>query len=88
MNFKLIYITLVLLVVISKARHPINHDMVNEIRALTHHWLPHHPEENPLKDFTHEELHYFLGTILVEPTKKYQPNYKVLEVPDNFDSRT
>ena len=88
MNFNIINVVLVLLLALVKARHPINHDMVNEIRKLTHLWIPHHPEENPLRDFSHEELHFFLGTILTEPTKNYQPHYKVLQVPENFDSRT
>lgn len=61
MKKSLLLIFLVVLVYCKQNDHPINEDAVNEIKQKTDSWEAHNPDENPLKDYSHEELHYMLG---------------------------
>jgi hypothetical protein len=55
------------------AVNPINDDIVIEIKAKTTRWIPHEPSQNPLKDFSHEQLQMLLGTRIVAPLKTLMP---------------
>ena len=39
---------------IGREKHPINHDVVNEIKEKTKSWVPYDPKSNPLKELTHD----------------------------------
>lgn len=41
------------LVATAEILHPINDDMVNDIKKKTDKWQPHEAEDNPLKDYSH-----------------------------------
>lgn len=57
----LLLVFFVVLALSKQNDHPINEDAVNDIKQKTIAWEPHNPDENPLKDYSHEELHYMLG---------------------------
>jgi len=48
--------TLILLALVAFASaedtHPINHDIVNDIKEKTDIWEPYDPHQNPLKDYS------------------------------------
>lgn len=44
--------------------HPINDDIVNEIRQKATTWEPMDPLENPLGKMSHEQVRGLLGTII------------------------
>jgi cathepsin B len=69
---------------------PINHDMVNTIKASTTAWVAHTPETNPLANKSREELLEMIGTYVPAPrfeseTDQYAP---LTALPTNFDPRT
>lgn len=45
-------------------QHPINDDLVEEIKQKTNSWVPHSADENPLKDKSMSELMGLFGTVL------------------------
>jgi len=50
---KLTLITLAISVMsITAADHPINNDIVDDIKDKTNKWQPYAPEDNPLKDYS------------------------------------
>ena len=55
-------------VALADVAHPINEDIVNEIKAKTDKWQPYEPTENPLSGRNNIELFGLLGTV-------YRPAY-------------
>ena len=86
---KLILLGFVALATAHANHHPVNEDMVKEIKAKATTWTPMEVAENPLSYLSPAELKKFLGTNIVGP----QPGYATPEIsnaalPTNFDSRT
>lgn len=78
------------------ARHPVNKEIVEEIRRSTNLWTPVDPEENIFRFHSNEQIQGMLGTkIDIERDMKaaeemgiFDYNLEALEsVPANFDSR-
>lgn len=67
--------------------HPVNQDMVNDIKSKTDKWIPREPSENPLVNYTHWQLHGMLGTILKPPLGTLMPPSSNVDVPKAFDAR-
>lgn len=70
----------------ASASHPINTDMVSNIKTKTSLWTPYEAQGNPLNNYTHEQLLAMLGTYIVPSNKQY-PGSQVTETPDSFDAR-
>lgn len=71
------------------AYHPVNEDIVKEIREKTDLWEPAEVDQNPLSQYAVEHLNGLLGTNLKAPTGLYKrPDMSANGVPDAFDSRT
>ena len=76
-------------------QHPINREIVSQIRERTHRWVAHDVETNPLRNRTYFDLKGLLGTInrpaqAFEPLDiKYSDPFHVAEgVPTDFDWRS
>ena len=69
------------------ASHPVNDQMVREIRSKTRLWQAAESETNPLSEYTKEDLMKMLGTYIVPSNKIYPDSTKVV-TPESFDSRT
>jgi cathepsin B len=86
--FKLVVVGTVIASALAQNPHPINHDIVEEIKQKATTWKPMEVEDNPLSKFTYDEIKGLLGTIVDDDElvgfKKYD---KVLDVPDQFDAR-
>ena len=61
--------------------------MVDEIKLKTNSWKPIDPNNNPLKDYSHEELHYMLGTFIKPPLGTMIPKSENANLPKSFDAR-
>ena len=70
-----------------ESKHPINEEIVAEIKSMTQDWIPYEAHENPLKDLTHEEIKGTLGTLI--PEEEFIPSEEVdvSALPTNFDAR-
>lgn len=66
--------------------HPVNYDIVNEIKEKTDRWTPADPEHNPLASKSFDEIMALMGTILSGPTGLPEPQISA-EAPQTFDSR-
>ena len=69
--------------------HPINEDIVNEIKNKTSTWTAHEVHENPLRHHTVESLQGLLGDNGIaygSPMGNYATQ-EVIATPDNFDTR-
>jgi len=69
------------------ATHPINYEIVQDIKERTTSWEPHMPHENPLKDMTEQELTGLAGTIIAPP-RDMEATREIVSTPQDFDSRT
>ena len=78
-----VFVTLIVLAF----AHPINHALVDEIRAKTTSWMPHDPHTNPLGEYTNEQLLGMLGSYIV-PINGVYPHPQVVATPNEFDPRT
>lgn len=67
--------------------HPINDDIVKEIKNKTKAWTPYEPGENPLLNYTHPMLHQILGTNLKPPLGTLMPKSENANIPKEFDPR-
>jgi cathepsin B len=67
--------------------HPINQDIINEIKEKTDLWTPAEVSQNPLRFYTMEGLRGRFGTILNSNDNQLYPEVEVQATPDNFDSR-
>ena len=65
---KLTTVASVVALTLADANHPVNEDIVKEIKEKTDLWEPVEPSENPFKDMTNKEVYGLLGTI-------YRPAY-------------
>jgi hypothetical protein len=74
----------------SASSHPINSQIVKDIKERTNRWQPHDIESNPLKNHSYGKLMGLLGTV-THPTEEadmlYAPVEMVGDVPANFDWR-
>jgi hypothetical protein len=52
---------------VASATHPINEDIVKEIKEKATSWVPHEVSENPLANYSYASLQGFLGTIIQGP---------------------
>jgi cathepsin B len=72
--------------------HPVNHDMVNEIKQKATSWVPHEVHENPLAKLSVEEINGLLGAKVGPiPDGEEGPFPEPEEptsVPATFDSRS
>lgn len=59
---KLVIIALATTLAVGENDHPINDDLVNEIKEKTNKWKPYEAHENPLKDYDYDEIFGLLGT--------------------------
>ena len=70
------------------ATHPINENIVKDIRSKTRSWRAHEPSQNPIKNWTMEEIKARLGTIVQGPVEGIpEPAQHNDIVPKTFDSR-
>ena len=72
----------------AQALHPISQEIVDAIRERTSTWTTHEPSENPLKDFSPEQLMGLCGTYFEDSNEIYPEASILTAVPTNFDSRT
>lgn len=68
--------------------HPISQEMVNEIRQSNALWTPMEVSENPLANYTEEQLRGMLGTVLSHTHEIPKYDLQPVTVPDSFDSRS
>ena len=70
------------------ATHPINPDIVHEIKTKTSAWHVHEAHSNPLRDLSLEEIKALLGTIVQGPVEGIpSPLPSNDDLPVTFDSR-
>jgi cathepsin B len=69
----------------SAMKHPVNEDIVKEIKAKATTWHPHEVHDNPLSKLSAGEVYGLLGANLQAPVGYSAP--KVVSVPASFDSR-
>lgn len=68
--------------------HPVNPDLVNDIKNKADSWKPAEPETNPLKNLNIAEIKGLLGTIVQGPVGLPSPAVPNGDAPKEFDSRT
>jgi hypothetical protein len=68
--------------------HPINDDIVAQVKSKAKTWVAHEAHENPLKDMSLGEIYGLLGTKKVDAVGDYPAPEVNAGLPDNFDSRT
>jgi cathepsin B len=86
--FKLAVVGTVAALATAKHHHPINHDIVNEVKAKAQTWTAHEAHENPLKDMSLGEIYGLLGTKKIDPVGDYPAPEENASLPSAFDSRT
>lgn len=69
-------------------KHPVNPDIVNEIKQKASTWTPMEVHENPLSKLTIEQVKGLLGTQIREPLGLPAPAASNSATPTAFDSRT
>lgn len=87
--FKLTIVGTVLASALAQSAHPINEDIVKEIKARATTWEPMEVHENPLASLTVEQIDGLFGAF-DEGTNNEIYSYKpipVIETPVAFDSR-
>ena len=67
--------------------HPINDNIVTEIKEKTDKWQPYEPTENPLNGMNHIELFGLLGTVYRPAYGNKQPEMENVQLPKSFDAR-
>jgi hypothetical protein len=85
---KLVVLGLVATVASAGTFHPVNHEIVEQIKAKATTWTPMEVEQNPLFNMSAEAVHGLLGTTRRGPLGYNKPNAIVGDVPQNFDART
>src|SRR5258708_3778517 len=70
-------------------QHPINEDIVKEIRAKATTWTAHDPAFNPLRHHTAEHIQGLLGDKGMPSGNSYikYATQDVITTPESFDSR-
>lgn len=80
--------TLLALVSANQYDHPINEDIVNEIKKSATTWVPFEAHENPLRHHSKEHLMGLLGTILKEREDEPEEDPTPANgLPESFDAR-
>ena len=81
-----IFFILLFIASVFAALHPVNKQIVNEIKAKADTWTPIEPEENPFAYMSIEQIKGMMGykkrINIITSQAKHAP------VPDTFDSRT
>lgn len=85
--FKLVIVGTVAVLAAAEMSHPINKEIVEEIKSKTSLWQPAEPEENPLSSYSVDKIMGLMGTTISAPGNFPGPEL-VEDVPTNFDSRT
>jgi hypothetical protein len=85
--FKLAVVGTVAALATATKVHPINEDIVKEIKAKATTWTAHEVSENPLRHRSHDELLTLLGTHPETAVSNAFNTPPVIETPKNFDSR-
>ena len=85
--FKLAVVGTVAVLAAAK-HHPINEDIVNQVKAKAKTWVPHEVVENPLRNKSLGEIYGLLGTKKIDAVGDYPAPEVNANLPDNFDSRT
>ena len=85
--FKLAVVGTVAALATATKVHPINEDIVKEIKAKATTWTAHEVLENPLRHRTHDELLGLLGTHPETAVNNGFNAPSVTDTPLNFDSR-
>jgi len=67
--------------------HPVNDRIYTSVNNANPNWKAHAPEENPLRNYSHDELLNMLGTYIV-PVNKVYKEVEVTATPAQFDART
>lgn len=70
--FKLAIVGTIAAVAFAHEDHPINREIIEEIKAKTSLWTPHEYENNPLRHKSIEEIHSMLG-LNIEYTQTFLP---------------
>jgi hypothetical protein len=86
--YKLVFVGTI--VSMAAAFHPVNQDIINEIKAKAS-WTPLEVHENPLGQKSYEQIQGLLGLNLGEEendTYEYLTPTILKEVPAAFDART
>lgn len=68
-------------------QHPVNHDIVAEIKAKASTWVPMDVHQNPLKDKTVLEIKGLFGTVVQGPVGLPGPAPSNADLPTTFDAR-
>jgi hypothetical protein len=85
--FKLVIVGTIAAFAAATINHPVNKEIVEDIKQKTSQWVPMEPEENPLAQYSTNHILGLLGTKISEPANFPGPAL-VDNLPDNFDSRT
>ena len=67
--------------------HPVNQQIVDDIKMLTTHWTPMEVSENPFANETEEQIRARLGTIITAPFGFQKTSAPRTGVPSSFDAR-
>jgi hypothetical protein len=60
---------------------------VDDIKQKTDSWTPHDPEDNPLKNYSSEQLNGLLGTVIRGTVGGMEPPAENVDLPESFDAR-
>jgi C1A family cysteine protease len=86
--YKLVVIGTIAAFASAQLRHPVNTQIVNDIKQKASTWFPSEVDQNPLSKLTIDEIKGLLGTIVQGPVGLPGPLPHNGEVPKEFDSRT
>ena len=81
---KLVIIGTIALSAFAEPDHPVNDDIVNNIKQQNQ-WQPYETNENPFKDFSLVDIKGLLGTIPGDAGN--YPGPDLVDVPESFDAR-
>jgi hypothetical protein len=75
---------------VNQKTHPINAEIVQAIRERTSAWEAHNPEDNPLRNYSREELLGLVGTYVPAPRFEVESDLygPIQALPSSFDPRT
>ena len=74
--------------VASDYTHPVNQNMVDQIKAKATTWYPAEVHENPLSKMKAKKLMGLLGTHIAPPSPLFAQSKTFVNTPESFDSRT
>jgi C1A family cysteine protease len=87
--YKLVVVGTILATTSAHYDHPVNEEIIEQIKARATTWVPMEIEDNPLHHMTADQARGLLGTIFTTETEFPEPEIdQNLVVPTAFDSRT